>query len=110
MHPSEVPPLLAGTFDKAKHIDKMRAKGKSDQEIEVGACVWEGRLSVCLSWAVLRAFVWGGGGRDRERFFKACLVCIDHPPTHRSPHRPSSTHKPTPNPRTPKNNRTGTSW
>lgn len=34
MHPSEVPPLLAGTFDKQKHIDKMRAKGKSDKEIE----------------------------------------------------------------------------
>ncbi len=34
MHPSEVPLLLAGTFDKQKHIDKMKAKGKSETEIE----------------------------------------------------------------------------
>ena len=34
VHPSEVPALLAGTFDKQKHIDKMKAKGKSDKEIE----------------------------------------------------------------------------
>ena len=53
MHPSEVPPLLAGTFDKAKHIDKMRAKGKSDQEIEVRFWGGGGWASVCRG---LRAF------------------------------------------------------
>jgi len=34
VHPSEVPAILAGTFDKAKHVEKMRGKGKSEKEIE----------------------------------------------------------------------------
>ncbi|GAB5032996.1 vacuolar transporter chaperone 4 [Nannochloropsis oceanica] len=34
VHPSEVPEILAGRFDKAKHVEKMRAKGKSEKEVE----------------------------------------------------------------------------
>lgn len=34
VHPSEVPSILNGTFDKAPHVAKMRAKGKSDKEME----------------------------------------------------------------------------
>lgn len=79
MHPSEVPLLLAGTFDKGKHIDKMRAKGKSDKEIEVGdlpgacfaaACFFDGGVTIDV--------------RRRGLGLTACAgmpLYIDYPPT-----------------------------